>query len=113
MKTNIEKRKSFTFSCEDYQIVSTIIVNQYGKATLASILKGMKYNTDYFLHLMSAYEKFSHTSSSVHFEYDEKSVICDTLNKAYNSDLYDDDFKAKIKVILEAIFHQNDFTEGE
>lgn len=115
MKTNIQKKKSFVFSIDDYQTVNLIITNAYDKVTIGSVLRGLKYNTDYFLHLMRAYEKIARGAicGGVHFEPDEKSVICDMLRKAYHSDKYDDVFREKVRVILEAVFHQDDFTEGE
>lgn len=105
MKTKIESKKYLQFDEQDLEAVNIVMENLYGDRTMSFILD----NERYYLPLLSAYGKIAHSEVyGVQFTHEEKHAMCDTLRLAYNHGGYDEELKARIKPILEAIFYQDE-----
>lgn len=104
MKINQHISKTCTFSCEDSQIIRTVILNQCGNSTIKTAMK----NGSYYMVLFSAYAKiegYTSTYGNTTFSCTEKYILTEALRKAlYEDDFgYDQNFKDKVKELLEGI----------
>lgn len=105
MKINEHTTKSFSFSCEDAQIVNSIVLKRFGKTTIKTVLD----NDRWYIPMISAYGKIVGAigmidHSQIRFSYDEKRTMCEVLQKEWSEE-QDPVRKEKIQVLLEGIFN--------